>query len=245
MDWMLLVALVPILGALVIWATGRWGSVSTWVTNHKEPLTVLAILTGGIFAGSQYLASKDDARKKETIAYVEHTLSFEDPVGAAQLKMVRVTLTDAAKCELLKAATTYNDKGDITPLNAFIANKDLESDILVLTRFYRSLTICVEKGVCDSGVACDQFATDIRELKENFHGFFMDYKDRWGHDLIEEPYKFSRTCTKRTPSQAKPTDCAAVAARAASAAAAAPSAGRGATAASSPVDGTKPRRPAR
>ena len=233
MDWMLVVALLPILLTLVVLASGRWTAVSTWVTTHKELLTVVGVLTGGIFAGSQYLASKDDARKKETIAYLQHTLSFEDPVGAAQLKMVRVMLTDSAKCELVKAATTYNEKTDIAPLNACIASKDLESDILVLARFYRSLTVCVAKGVCDSGVACDQFATDIRELKENFHGFFMDYRDRWGHDLVQEPYEFAKTCTKRIPSQAKQTDCLAVAARAAKAAASAASVAGGAIAAGS------------
>ena len=141
MDWMPLVALIPILASVWIRATGRWAAVSTWVTTHKELLTVVGVLTGGLFAGTQYLASKDEARKKETIAYLQHTLSFEDPVGAAQLKMMRAMLTDSAKCKLIEAATTYNNSTDIAPLNAFIARKDLESDILILTRFYRSLKI--------------------------------------------------------------------------------------------------------
>jgi hypothetical protein len=225
--------------AAVSWLRTQGPLLSPWVTQHKEIITLAAALLGGVFAGWQYLESKKDNRKRETIRYVERSLAFEDPVAQAYVEMTKAILSEAGKCQLKHAAEAYRDRKEVAPMQEFLHARQLEAHVLVLTKFYQSLHVCVKGDICDQRSACEHFAGDIKDLRENYLAFFMDYRDRWGRDLMKEPYEFARSCAERKPSLAVRRDCPPIAAAPAasggsSAHGARVTAGRAASAASGP-----------
>ena len=173
-----------------------------WIAANKDSLTISFALIAGATALYQYLESVDDTRRKETLKYVDRFQ--ESRVGQAR-GAVAMVLLDSEKRKsydlAVNAASTVPK--NVQALDNFVSENKLERDLIILTEHFMNLAGCVKARICDKGLACDFFVSDIQATNNSFRQLFDTvWKERTGQNYMAGPLEFVASCsTRRWPWQ--------------------------------------------
>lgn len=172
----------------------RLGSFWRWIATNKDSLTVTFAMIAGTTALYQYLNSVDDARRKETLKYVDR--SQDTRVGQARTAVTMILLNAEKRKTYVDAANAASGKSkNAEALDRFVADNDLNAHLIVMTEQFMNLAGCVKAGVCDKSLACDFFKSDVEAVNNSFRQLFDTvWKERTGQNYMDGPLEFAKSC---------------------------------------------------
>lgn len=165
-----------------------------WLGRNKDALAITFAVVAGGTTLYQYLASVDDARRKETLKYVDKSQDVR--VAPARGAIAEVLLEKNKRAEYDSAWKKAVAAGGTTDdLEEFVARHKLMPHIITLVEFYMNVAGCVKARVCERQLACDFFMADISALNNSFRPLFhRAWRNGDGTTYMDMPLEFLRSC---------------------------------------------------
>jgi hypothetical protein len=170
-----------------------------------QTLQAISIIAGGIYFLIEYHNNNQTEHKKETLKYADAILEKE--LSDSLLDLDLPFQSAALKPEMDRVLTEGYQTGNICPTKTFYTDnflsayyqtdddrKHFYSSLTNLTRFFKSISVCVSSGTCDLNTACDFFFDDAKDLVTDHCIEFDRYRLQFGNSPSDETEQLLAEC---------------------------------------------------
>lgn len=174
-----------------------------WIGENEKQLNfIIAVIkiffsiAAAGYAFWLYQAKITDDKIQKTMQYITESMTG----NVAKAELYRSSYW-ADENNTQKMDNIYESKGK-TGLDQYlleVSKTELSESIRISHNFYRSMSICVNCGLCDAKTACDYFKKDLKTFLENYNQYFLEYKRKWNADPLSEIKIFLKNHECRSP----------------------------------------------
>lgn len=114
-------------------------------------ISMLALITAGIFAGYQYLENEKGARVKETLSFVSRFNTT--PVLDARRKIASTWEGAMPQLKIILSKKSPVDGEYSQFTNKTIQDAKIAQDISIVIEYFEALEVCIRAKICDGDTA--------------------------------------------------------------------------------------------